>query len=326
MGKYIIGFDGGGTKTQCALFTVQGEKVDILNWGTTNHECLPSGMSELSTELRTLTNTVLQRNDIYASDIEYGVFGMAGVDTKVQHCQVSKILLDLGFKDFLLCNDAYLGIKGGVRNGHGICVINGTGCTVTGLNIKGDMLQIGGQGTLTGDRGGAGSIGGMAVGAAYNQLFKFGASTIITELLFAQLKISDKYMFLEVLTDKIASGELSLAELNRVVFDSARLGDNKASEMLREVGEDIGNSINGIIAELFKEETHIEAVLAGSLNVKEKSSILQEAMISKVGTQNPSLQMKYSILQHPPVAGAVIWALTQKNPQIDAFQRVRSQF
>ena len=244
----------------------------------------------------------------------------------VQHRQISKMIGELGFKDFLLCNDSYLGIKGGVCNGFGICVINGTGCTVTGLNPKGTMLQIGGQGILTGDRGGAGSLGGMAVAAVYSQLFKFGTATIITDLMFQQLKITDKYIFLETLTDKIASGCLSLPELNRLVFDAAVQGDNKACEILKEVGEDMGNSVNGIIAELFKDETHVEVVLAGSLNVKERCSIIQDALISNVIGQNPGINVTYSVLQHPTVVGAVIWALSRTSPGIDAFQKVRSQF
>jgi N-acetylglucosamine kinase-like BadF-type ATPase len=326
MGRYILGIDGGGTKSQCALFTVQGERVDLLNWGTTNHECLPGGMKQLPMELNSFIDAILKRNNIGTSDIEYAVFGLAGVDTRMQHRHISKMLAELGFRDFLLCNDSYLGIKGGVRDGFGICVINGTGCTVTGLNSKGTMLQIGGQGILTGDLGGAGSLGGMAVTAAYSQAFKFGTATIITDLMFQQLNITDKYMFLETLTDKIASGDLLLPELNRLVFDAAAKGDNRACQILKEVGEDIGNSVNGMIAELFKDETHVEVVLAGSLNVKERCSVIQETLISKVVGQNPGIHVAYSVLQHPTVAGAVIWALSHTSPGIDAFQKVRSQF
>lgn len=326
MGQYILGIDGGGTKTECALFTVQGEMVDLFSWGTTNHECLPGGMNELPVELAALVDTIVQRNNSSVSDIEYAVFGMAGVDTKAQHFQISKMIFELGFRDFTLCNDSYLGIKGGVQNGNGICVINGTGCTVTGINSKGSMLQIGGQGILTGDCGGAGRLGGIAVTTAYNQLFKYGPATIITDMLLQQLKITDKYKFLEALTDKLASGDLSLAKLNRVVFDSAEQGDNMACQILSQVGEDIGNSVSGIISELFMDEKHIEVVLAGSLNAKERCKVIQNTLISKVAERYPFIDIKYSVLQHPPVTGAVIWALSQTNPEIDAFQKVRSQF
>lgn len=326
MRKYILGIDGGGTKSQCSLFSVQGEMVDLLNWGTTNHECLPGGMKQFPAELKALTETILQRNEISSSEIEYAVLGLAGVDTMEQHRQISNIIRELGFRDFLLCNDSYLGIKGGVQSGNGICVINGTGCTAAGLNNKGEMLQIGGQGILTGDRGGAGSLGGMAVTAAYNQLFKLGETTIITDMILKQLGITDKYNFLDTLTDQLASGSLSLPELNRVVFDSAENGDAKARQILSEIGEDIGNCVNGMINELFYNETHVEVVLAGSLNVKEKCHLIQDALISRVARQNPNVHIEYSILQHPPVSGAIIWALSRTSPEIDAFQKVRSQF
>jgi hypothetical protein len=111
-----------------------------------------------------------------------------------------------------------------------------------------------------------------------------------------------------------------------VVFDSAGLSDNRAFQILSEVGEGIGNLISGIITELFNDETHLEVVLAGSLNVKERSHIIQDALISKVAGRNPTIHIEYSVMQHSPVTGAVIWALSQTSPEIDVFQKVRSQF
>ena len=38
--EYIIGVDGGGTKTDYLLFTTEGEYIDSMNVGSRSHEIL----------------------------------------------------------------------------------------------------------------------------------------------------------------------------------------------------------------------------------------------------------------------------------------------
>lgn len=45
--KYVFGFDGGGTKTDCALYTLDGHLVSWRRYSGTNHENMPGGFSEL---------------------------------------------------------------------------------------------------------------------------------------------------------------------------------------------------------------------------------------------------------------------------------------
>ena len=54
------------------------------------------------------------------------------------------------------------------------------------------MLQIGGQGSLTGDRGGGGFLGASAVCAVYDFLFKDGPGTCMKELFFELLDIDSR--------------------------------------------------------------------------------------------------------------------------------------
>ncbi len=105
MRKYILGIDGGGTKTHCSVFNLDGEPVDFISWGKTNHECLKGSYSELKEELGKLFTYVFDKNSITADELGKCVFGLAGVDTKRQHGIISKIISDLGIKDFNLCND-----------------------------------------------------------------------------------------------------------------------------------------------------------------------------------------------------------------------------
>lgn len=325
MKKYVLGVDGGGTKTHCALFDTDGNKVDLIKWGTTNHENLKEGFADLKKELENMTSFILHKNGVSIDQIQNAVFGLAGVDTKSQQAIISGIIREIGFSDYYVCNDAYLGIKAGCEKGYGICAINGTGCTVTGISPEGRCIQIGGLGELTGDRGGGSFLGITVIGSIYNSLFKNGKQTLMKDILFDELKIVSKYEFIDAIAQKVGSGEIRIRDLNRIVFAAANKGDEKAIEILTDMGRDIASMINGAIRELEFEDT-IDVVLAGSVNVKGENKTAIDIIKNNVRERNRDRVINFRILDKPPVAGAIIWALSTESNSSDIFNTVISQF
>jgi hypothetical protein len=80
-----------------------------------------------------------------------------------------------------------------------------------------------------------------------------------------------------------------------------------------------------VIDELdFDMDKPLEIVLAGSLFVKGESPDAIEKLKEDVRQKHPERDAVFSILTHPPVAGAVLWAL-EPFPVDHAFSRVTSQ-
>lgn len=313
MKKYVLGMDGGGTKTHCSIFDVDGNLVDLVSWGKTNHECLKGGYDELKHELEKLFTYILNKNQIGADELEKCVFGLAGVDTKRQHEIISKIISDLGIKDFILCNDSYLGIKAGCENGFGICAINGTAFTIGGIDSKGNMLQIGGLGAMSGgDFGGGEYLAGKAISATYNSIFKGDPETYITELFFEILNIKSKFDFVETLKYKIDEGTYKYDFFNRLVFEAANKNDAVALEILDDMGREYARCINAAIANLdFGKEDTIDVILAGTLFVRGENPTAIEKLKHDVLKRNKDRKLSFNVLKSPPVAGAVLWALEE---------------
>jgi N-acetylglucosamine kinase-like BadF-type ATPase len=327
MTKYIIGVDGGGTKTHCALFDIDGNKIDLVEWGPTNHEGLSGGFTELKVELDNMLSHILSKNNLSKDHIVNYVLGLAGVDTIAQYHIISDILRELGCKNFTLCNDAYLGVKAGCRSGVGICAINGTGCTVVGIDSKGGMLQVGGQGGLTGDIGGGGYLGYKVVSTVYNALFKKDVPTIMKDIMFTTLNIKSKHEYMEVLTEKVNNRQIKIKDLCKIVFDAANQGDAAALNILKEMGHENAKSINGIIHELsFSTTEPIQVVLAGSVYVKGKNATAIDTIKQEIAQWNPERQVNFRVLNEPPVMGAVLWALENHKTYEDLFEKVLRQF
>jgi N-acetylglucosamine kinase-like BadF-type ATPase len=311
--RYVLGVDGGGTKTHCALYDADTGRLDMLKWGPTNHEGMAGGLDDLPGTLRQMFAALLNRNNICMSDIETGVLGLAGVDTAEQHRVISSILTGLGLRRFILCNDAFLGIKAGSSSGAGICAISGTGCCITGLDHRGNQVQVGGLGAYTGDLGGSSMLVPRAVGLVYGQLFREQPYTELTRAMFRWLDITDKDEFIDLLTTRLNDDYAKTTlDLCRILFATAEEGDRASLALLEESGESYAGGIAGAITQLsFTPDETVEIVFAGSLFTKAECTHAQKTAERILRGRFPVRELLFTTLDVPCAAGAVIWALSE---------------
>jgi len=326
MSEYVIGIDIGGTKSHLALFDTDGNFVDLGHWGCLNHEGLEGSFDQFEKEFNQFVDQVLSKNKITMKQIAYSVLGVAGVDTKEQHVFVSDILRKHGFDKFTMANDAFLGIPAGSKTGTGICAINGTGCTLAGLNKKGSMLQIGGVGIISADMGGGGYISERLMSAVYCELFRKGEPTVMTSFLFEKLGIKNKYDYVEKVYEKIADGSFDIYKCSPLVFEALKQNDNVAAGIMREIAASYANGISAMIEELtFPPDEELYIVLAGSVFVKGEHPLLVDSLKENISKDNPGLNITYNLLNIPNVAGAVIWALNSLNNKGGYYDKVCEQ-
>jgi len=324
--EYVMGVDIGGTKSHLALFDTEGNFVDFDRWGCLNHEGLPGSFTQFEDEFGQFVRRVINRNNITMKGIACSVLGVSGVDTVRQHGIISEILGRLGFKRFTLVNDAFLGIPAGSEMGTGICAINGTGCTLAGINREGKMLQIGGVGVISADMGGGGYMGGRLVSEVYRELFRKGEATLMTPLLFEKLGITSKYDYVEKIYEKSEDGTFDFDSCGRLVFEAVKRNDSVAANILREIAASYAGGISCMIGELcFAPDEELCVVLAGSVFVKGEHPLLIDSLKGQVSGSNPRHRIRYNVLDVPNVAGAVIWALNQLNTGNALREKVRAQ-
>lgn len=326
--EYVIGLDGGGTKTHCALFDTNGNRKDFMEFGATNHESMPEGFHDLEIELYKIFDAILERNDIGVENLKHCAFGMAGVDTQNQHSIISKIIRNYGIKDFVLSNDSYLGIKAGSTNGIGICAINGTGCSITGIDTKGTMLQVGGLGALTSDKGGGTYLFERAISSVYRSLYKCAQNTYMKDVMFADLGIDSKADFLEKVIEKLQTDSKEyVKKINCLVYNAANKNDCAAINILEEVGEEYAWSIGGVLRELdFKTADKIEIILAGSNFTKCANQTSINKLEAMIKSEFKDYNTELKILKEPCVIGAVLWALQNANGTVDLRDKVISEY
>ncbi len=322
----VLGVDGGGTKTHYALFHADGAPIDFLTSGATNHEALDDGFAGTERRLRRDLLALTSRNKIQVSDIDHAVLGLAGVDTRRQHVILSEVLRTIGLKNFILCNDSFLGVKAGCPSGYGICAINGTGFSIGGINGEGKLVQIGGFGDLSGDMGGGGSYAIWAFQAVYEQLYKDAPATTLTQYLFQAGDIKDPTDFPERLLSGLAERNVDFTTLGHYVFDAAEKGDVVSQNLILRSTKEYARSISAAISRLELDRAPgktVEVTLAGSVFVKGYSEEQLKTLQGLIQQAFPEQTIVLAKLFAPPVMGALIWAMAPYLKTPEALQDMR---
>lgn len=309
--RYVLGVDGGGTKTDLLLCDVEGEGLRLATVGAMNHECLAGGMDELARRLPEELGAFLASAGVGPDQVAAAVLGMAGADLSSQVERIGAMVEATGLKRFKVINDAFLGVKAGTSEGYGICMVNGTGNTVGGIDRGGRWLQIAGMGWMSGEEGGGGRIAERAMRAAYDETFRLGEPTSMTPRLFSLFGARDGGEFAEATYRLHESGAGRPREVLRALFAAGNEGDAVALRILREVGEQMGRSVAGC-ARLLDFGDEVEVVLVGSVSLKADCPAMMDSFRAQA-LRLSGKRLEFIPFAASPSAGALIWALEIAN-------------
>lgn len=308
MKKYIIGVDGGNTKTDYLLFDINCNFIDGFRKGTCSHESPKiNGFDGAYQEMNRCITELLSSNNLTIDDVAVGVLGLAGVDAPFQQTALANAVAKIGFKDFRVMNDGFLGIKAASNNGCGVCSINGTGTVNVGIDESGKWIQVGGIGYVAGDEAGGSFLARQAVRLAFDEAFRFGKPTLVSKYVYEMYGIKDK----SELSNAIVGQNIDSTFLIKALFAAANQGDEEAIRVLRLAGENMARSIAGVITSINCQEP-IQVIQAGSVWAKATNQEMMNSFKETVLNLTHK-QCEFVLLTLPPVMGAILWALEIAN-------------
>lgn len=305
--KFLLGVDGGNTKTDYFLFTTDGQFYDAIRMGTCSHEALKDSYAGTKRVMGEHLATLFERHNISIDDIEAAAFGLAGADIASQKKELNRVISELGFKKFQLENDGILGVKAASPNGKGICSINGTGTVTVGVDDRGQFLQVGGVGYISGDEAGGSFIVRRTYQAVYDSFYRLGKKTILAKVLMDRFQIPSNELFLDYIVHAYEQKSFGSTEIIKMVFQAANDGDEVAIEILEQVGLNLARSTAGCINNLHF-DSEVNVVLAGSVWSKATAPHMQNFFMNFV-SQNVKPKCVFHVLNASPASGAVIWAM-----------------
>jgi len=300
--KFIVGVDGGNTKTDYLVYDLEGNFIDGLRSGTCSHEAKGLGFSGAYLVMKENIDLLLSRNNLTIDNCMGACFGLAGVDVPFQKKALEEAVEKIGFKHYIVVNDGFLGIKAASPTSTGVCSINGTGTVNVGIDELGNIMQVGGIGYLSGDEAGGSFLARRTIQAVFDANFRFGKDTLLVDDVFRMYEIEHKMH----LTDALLQKPVDSTYLIKSLFKRANEDDCVAIEILETAGANMARSTAGVIAHLeLNEPVHI--IQAGSVWAKATSPHMNEAF-KKTVTSLTNKKCNFIILSEPPVMGAILWA------------------
>jgi N-acetylglucosamine kinase-like BadF-type ATPase len=301
--KYILGVDGGNSKTDYLLCRADGTFADILRASNCSHENHERGYDWMQETMQGHIDTLCARNDIKVSDVVAAGFGLAGADEPGQIKELCNRIRGIGFTRFEVANDGILGVK--AVSSSGVCSICGSGTVTLGIDDNGSLLQVGGIGNLSGDAAGGGHISGMVIKMVYHAYYRAGKKTSMAQGAIDILGIKGPEEFLTAINGYGWRGPSTRA-LIQLADREAQAGDEVAAKIFDDMGISMAEGVVGCVRNLtFGGE--VVVVKAGSIwNVIGYTGMIDNyERVIREGLTQP---VRFELLETTPALGALFWA------------------
>ncbi len=308
--KYFIGVDGGGTKTQYALFDENKNMLSTVKTDGSNHENLEGAIPEAAGIIMGGINALLSENSLKLEDITHILMALAGIDHQFQCDEMTAELKKLGLNvPFSIYNDGFIVVKAGATGKEGIGYNCGTGTCCNSVDSRGALLQVGGFGELSGDVGNGHWIARQAYNLVYNDICLKAKETSCTKALVTKFGITaDREGLLSIIPGVDAEEEQIVRDLIDIFFDAVNAGDEAAMEVVEIMAKQGAKFITAHIKNQQFDCEVIDVVLSGSIHTKLPSDKYIEVLKEKT-QQLSGRKCNFIKLNVAPVTGCINWML-----------------
>lgn len=305
--NYYIGVDGGGTKTEFALFDDEKKLVASVKGAGSNHENYERAFDEAAEIIWKGINDLVCEYGISLSDVKFTLMGLAGIDHEFQYDIMCDKLKAFGLKDFEIFNDGFIVVKAGSQTGAAIGYNCGTGTCCNAIDSTGKMLQLAGLSQFSGDVGNGHWIATTVFKLIYDEVFLGIHKTLLTKMAFEKFNVSSREAFLSMVSEfESENADKHIMGLIDIFFAAAKQGDAVVLNAIDDMALRGAQLITAHANQLTFTGESIEVVLSGSIHTKLPSEIYIELMKKKV-SENSDRKFDYIILTQPPVIGCVNW-------------------
>ncbi len=297
----FLGFDGGGTKTDCIALDVDGRIAGQGQAGASNP--LRVGYDAAAAAMQMAAGAAISAAKQSSSDVLSVCAGLAGAGranvAEEMRLRVTRIWPKASIR---ITTDADAALEAAVGAGPGVVLIAGTGSIALGRNSAGELARAGGYGVWIGDPGSAHDIGRSAVAAACHARDFSGPATTLGELILSATKCRD----LDEVIEKIAAGPGSVfTRLVPVVMQAAEEDDAAAREILARAALDLASLALVIIGRLGMKDSEFRVARVGG--VFDRSYLLDSRVDDLIVRVAPRAHV--NLLAEPPALGAARLAL-----------------
>jgi N-acetylglucosamine kinase-like BadF-type ATPase len=302
--NYLIGIDGGGTKTDCLLTDETYKQVYSVRGGPLN--LLQSGISGSVVTISNLIDTALSDTGINLAEVSCIGIGAAGAGRAEDATAFEKELREYFHSSIIIkvISDAEAALEGAFSGRQGAILISGTGSIIYGKDETGNIHRCGGYGKIPGDKGSGYMIGLKGLTAVIKNYDGIGKGTLITSLLKEKYKLET----FDGIISSVYKNNFDIAGAAPLILIAADKEDTTAIQILEEETDGLMELISGMRHKL-KTETFEIAFIGGLIC---EHNIYSDMLRKKINDAFTGIVIKYP--EYPPAIGAIM-AASKKLPK-----------
>ena len=302
--KYVIGVDGGGTKTISALADLNLKILKIAKTGPSNlrNVGIEEAVLNISKAILKVIKGIKEKNIL-------SIFiALAAVEEEFKS-EKEKIKREI-FKnpkiskalrgDIEIVSDQIAAFRAGTDEKDGLVLIAGTGSVCHGRRGKKEV-KTGGWGWAN-DEGSGFWAGQKGYQAIFKDLDGRGPKTKITKLVFKEWKLKNKEDLMKKIYGKDSIRNISL--ISKTVDKASKMGDKVARKILEEAGEELSILAISVIKRLNFHNKKFPLVLIGAMF---KSKIILNKLKKEIKKLAPRAEFIFP--KEEPVIGAIKLAI-----------------
>jgi N-acetylglucosamine kinase-like BadF-type ATPase len=294
--RWLMGIDGGGTKTLAAVLDVQEGRVHLAHDGPSNPDS--AGVQSAGNALLASAAAAAQAAGIEPAQLHAAVLAIAGTDTQ----SVERHVHATAPQSWIVVNDVVGAWATATGAAPGLAVISGTGSNVFGVGADGRCWRAGGWGHVLGDEGSGYWIGVRSLSAVLHDRDGSGPATMLSDAALQFYEVGGVQELIALVYGK----PLRKSEIAAFGAQTAKLahgGDEVARAIYRQAAQELAAQV-GTVVEHAGLQGEFPVGLIGS--AFKAGAVFVEPLTQQIRQLAPRAQI--SVVEIAPVVGALMLA------------------
>jgi N-acetylglucosamine kinase-like BadF-type ATPase len=294
--RYLLGIDGGATKTLAAVVDVQGGTLHLGHGGPSNQDAV--GVAAAGRALFEAADGALAGAGIADAQLDAAVLAVAGTDTDavVAHVRAERS------KEWIVVNDVVGAWATATGAQPGVGAISGTGSNVFGVGSDGRAWRAGGWGHLLGDEGSGYWLGLQSIKAALRDRERSGPETALSDVAVEFFEAPS----VEALAVSVYSKPRTKSEIAAFATETATLaerGDAVARELYARGAAELAQQIAAVI-----DQTGLEGDFPVGLigSAYKAGAMFVDPLTEAIHARSPHARV--AVVETAPVGGSLLLA------------------
>jgi glucosamine kinase len=240
--RFLMGVDGGATKTLAAVLDLQEHAVHLGHGASSNPDAV--GAHAATDSLIKATDEAIARAGIERDQLDAAVLAVAGTDTDTVAAHVRA----LRPSTWVVVNDVVGAWAAATGARPGVGAISGTGSNVFGVGADGRAWRAGGWGHVLGDEGSGYWLAVQSIKAALCDREHSGPETALSAAATDFFEVSS----VEALATLVYSKPLTKGEIAAFAIETARVahaGDEVARGLYERAASKLGRQVGAVIVQ-----------------------------------------------------------------------------